>query len=144
MADDKKVKVRHSAETEMLGRALAGDADAADKLLQSLSSVNLHLVQIMQETIHDLQDGRIWAQLLKCLATQRWDDHLDCMRRSDPEASARIDRSVFEVFRDDEGDWERKVKEAVLQRGLDDRKSRYGSYLPTCRCYAATLGRSQY
>ena len=55
-----QTRLRHSAEAELVGRALQGDAQAANQLLTSLSSTNPHLVQIMLETIRDLPDPRLW------------------------------------------------------------------------------------
>ena len=120
MVAERKTTVRHTIESEILRRALDGDVQAADKFLKYLSSANPHLCQIMQETIHDLDDVRIWPCLLRCLALHRWDDHVDCDRRSDPSASARIDQSLIEVFTKDERDWERPVKEAILTQSLED------------------------
>jgi hypothetical protein len=115
-----KISVRHTIESEMLRRALDGDTQAANKFLKYLSSAIPHLCQIMQETIHDLDDARIWQYLLHCLALHRWNDQIDCNRRSDPKALERIDQSLIEVFIQDETDWERTMKEAALQKALED------------------------
>jgi HEAT repeat protein len=115
-----QTRLRHSAETELVGRALQGDAQAANRLLTSLSSTNPHLVQIMLETIRDLLEPRLWEYLLRSLATQRWDGQLDCKRRSDPHASKRIDRTLIKAFTQDESDVERGIKEAVLGDALED------------------------
>ena len=120
MTDAVKTTVRHPIESEILRHALDGDAQAADKFLKYLSSANPHLCQIMQEAIHDLDDGRIWQYLLRSLALHRWNDHVDCDRRSDPSASERIDQSLFEVFTKDETDWEKPLKEAALTQALED------------------------
>jgi HEAT repeat protein len=76
----------------------------------------------MQETIHDVADAGIWQHLLSCLAIQCWDDHRDTDRRVDQEASQRIDKSIAEVFSQDEYAGEAKVKEAVLKDALTDKR----------------------
>jgi HEAT repeat protein len=120
MNAETQTKLRHTAETEMVGRALKGQAQAADRLLASLSSLNPHLVQIMLETVHDLTDACLWEHLLRSLATHRWDGQRDCQRRSDPQASKRLDRSLIKAFTQDESEAERRVKEAVLGEALED------------------------
>ena len=117
-------RMRHSAEAELVRRAIQGDAQAANRVLTSLSSTNPHLVQIMLETIHELQDMYLWQHLLVSLATQRWDDHLDCKRRSDPQASRRLDRCLIKAFLQDESSWERAFKEATLEMVLQDPDAR--------------------
>ncbi len=124
MTSAAKNTVRHTTEYEMLRMALDGDSQAANKFLKYLSSSNPHLCQIMQETIHDLDDARIWPSLLCCLATHRWNDHLDCDRRSESTASARIDQSIIEVFALDETEWEGPMKKETLHRALDNPESR--------------------
>jgi HEAT repeat protein len=115
-----QTRLRHSAEAELVGQALQGDAQAANRLLTSLSSTNPHLVQIMLETIHDLPEPRLWEHLLRSLAIQRWDGQPDCKRRSDPHASKRLDRTLIKAFTQDESDAERGIKEAVLGDALED------------------------
>jgi HEAT repeat protein len=113
-------RMRHSAEAELVGRAIQGDARAANRLLTCLSSTNPHLVQIMLETIHDLPEPTLWEHLLRSLAIQRWDGQPDCKRRSDPHASRRIDRTLIKALTQDESDGERGIKEAVLGDALED------------------------
>lgn len=132
MIGTNEMTVRHTFESEILRNALNGDMQAAKKSLRYLSSANPHLCQIMQETIHDLGDAQIWHNLLRCLALHRWNDQVDCNRRSDPNASKRIDQSIIEVFTQDETEWEGPMKEDVLQKALDDpepRIRRAASYL---------------
>jgi len=93
---------------------LDGDAQAANDVLIYLSSTNPNLRQIMQNTIHDLGDERIWGNLMQCLAFNRWNDHLDCERRADSESSQRIDSAIIEVFTHDENEHEKKIKESLL------------------------------
>jgi HEAT repeat protein len=115
-----KTTVRHTSESEMIRCALDGDIQAASKFLKYLSSANPYLCQIMQETIHDLDDARIWKYLLRCLALHRWNDQIDCNRRSESNASERIDQSLIELFTQDENDWEISMKETALQKALED------------------------
>jgi HEAT repeat protein len=112
--------VRHVAEAVLLKQALEGDSIAANNVVQYLSSPDPHLRQIMQKTIHDTPNANLWRHMLTCLAVQRWDDHRDCDKRSDPEASQRIDESIIEVFVEDEGNLERTIKETVLYDALVD------------------------
>jgi hypothetical protein len=124
MNAETKTSPRHTAEAELVRHALEGDAQAADRLLTSLSSVNPHLVQIMMETIHDQHDARLWDKLLTSLAIQRWEGQLDCKWRADPYASERIDRSLVEVLTQDESDPERQIKEVLLRKNLGDPEDR--------------------
>lgn len=108
----------HVIESDLLRNALRGDEQAVNKALIYLSSTNPHLCKIMQEAVHDLEDLRIWHKLLMCLALHQWEDHLDCQRRSDPEASMRIDQAIIEVFLEDRNGWEKPQKEKILQDAL--------------------------
>jgi HEAT repeat protein len=107
-------------ETEILKQALEGDATAVNRALKYLSSANPTLRRIMQESIYDLTDIRIWTQLLSCLALQRWNDQLDCERRNDPVASLRIDQSIIEVFLEDVSEEDKNIKVSALMSGMDD------------------------
>jgi len=109
-----KPKIRHLAEAKMLKNALDGNTESANEALIYLSSTNPNLRQIMQNTIHDLADDRIWSNLLRCLAVNRWNDHLDCERRASSDSSQRIDSAIIEVFIQDENEDEKKIKESVL------------------------------
>jgi len=104
----------------MIGNALSGDIQAAHKFLKYLGSAYPQLCQIMQETIHDLDDARIWRNLLLCLALHRWNETLDCDWLSELNASERIDDSIIEVFVQDETAREKLIKENVLQNALDN------------------------
>jgi HEAT repeat protein len=115
-----KPKERHTMETKILKQALEGDVSAANRVLKYLSSANLTLRRLMQEAIYDLADSRLWMNLLNCLALQRWNDNLDCERRSDLAASQRIDQSIIEVFIEDGSEEDKSIKESALVRGLDD------------------------
>lgn len=107
-------------EKMILKKALKGDDSAANKALKYLSSANPTLRQIMQETIYDLCDLRLWTKLLGCLALQRWNNHQDCERRNDPVASRRIDQSIIEIFLEDVCEEDRRVKESALMSGMSD------------------------
>jgi HEAT repeat protein len=124
--------LRHKAEAGLVERALNGDVLAANTVFNYLSSTNPHLRQIMKETLHELQDDRLWRHLLRCLALQRWDDQLDCERRHDPEASARIDASICEAFVEDTSEADRELKLIVLREGMahsDTRLRHAAAYL---------------
>lgn len=110
----------HIIETDLLRQALDGDIHAANKTLKYLSSTNPHLCKIMQNAIHDLKTAQIWPKLLDCLALHRWNDQLDCERRSDPAASSRIDQAIIEVFLEDRNGWETPYKEEILKQALTD------------------------
>jgi HEAT repeat protein len=116
--------LRHKAEAGLLERALDGDTLAANTVFNYLSSTNPHLRRMMEETLHELQDDRLWRHLLRCLALQRWDDQLDCERRHDPEASARIDAAICEAFIEDTSEADRELKLTVLREGLAHSDSR--------------------
>jgi HEAT repeat protein len=123
------IYVQHKAEVGLLQRALDGDTLAANTVFNYLSSTNPHLRQIMEETLHELQDDRLWRHLLRCMALQRWDDQLDCERRHDPEASARIDNAICEAFVTDTSDEDRELKLIVLREGMahSDARLRYAA-----------------
>ncbi len=120
METEKPTALRHTQENKIVEQALAGDTTAANRMLKYLSSANPTLRQIMEETIYDLSDARIWNRLLRCLALQRWNNQTDCERRSDPIASERIDRAIIEMFKQDESDKDKNMKEAALLNGLKD------------------------
>lgn len=114
-----KPTVRHTMQAELLRQALIGNITGINTVLNYLSSANPTLRQIMQETIYDHSDPWLWEKLLHCLALHRWDEHLDCYRRSDPVASKRIDDSITEVFLEDESEADKEMKTVVLLSGLD-------------------------
>jgi hypothetical protein len=129
MLTEGKRVIRHAAEAKLLIEAVEGDGEAANRVIQYLSSANPYLRQIMQRTLNDVADGRVWQQLLHCLAVQRWRGKVDCKRRTDVLASRRIDQSVIEAFLYDEADEDQELKEQVLHAGLkeDDLAVRYGA-----------------
>lgn len=116
--------LRYTAEARLLRQAMEGDCEAANRVLLYLSSDNPNLRQMMQATFHDLSASRLWADLLCCLAYHQWgmarrdEPGLDCERRLDAIASARIDRTIIEMFLQDESPWEAQSKEAVLRTYL--------------------------
>jgi hypothetical protein len=129
MALKYKVPIRHPSEVEFLEQALAGDDSAVNKIFLYLSSANLNLRQIMQESIHDMSSTDLWQHMLSCLTIQCWEDQRDSDRRVDQEASQRIDQSITEIFTQDEYEGEQFVKEAVLREALYDPRPeiRYGA-----------------
>jgi HEAT repeat protein len=116
----RKIVCQHEAENVMLIRALEGDLNSVNQILNYLSSSNKYLRRIMQDAIHDFSDQKIWDRLLQCLAEHRWEDHPDCVRRKDMEASERIDLSIEELFVSDENDWEKQFKEQALRRSSEE------------------------
>lgn len=124
-----KVPIRHPAEVGILEHALAGNEFAVNKIFLYLSSANINLCQIMQESIHDISSTDLWQHLLSCLTIQCWEDHRDSDRRVDQEASQRIDQSITDVFTQDEYEGEQLTKEEVLREALYDPRPeiRYGA-----------------
>lgn len=119
------IDYQYPAEVEVLHAALGGDKTAINRVLQYLSSSNERLKQIMQVSIREVGEPQLWRALLGCLAWQRWglvrtkEAEPDCERRSDPQASRRIDESITEVFVGDTSERERAIKESVLQEALE-------------------------
>ncbi len=111
---------RHEAENTMLNRALEGDLESVNQVLNYLSSSNKYLRRIMQEAIHDFLGQRIWDMLLHCLAEHCWEGHPDSIRRNELQSSERIDLSIEELFVKDESGWERRFKDEALLRGLEE------------------------
>jgi hypothetical protein len=121
--------IRHHEEAVCVMRALEGDVEAADKFLKYLASNYPGLRRMMQETVHDLSTPSLWHHLLCCLATHRWLDGVDCERRTDPNASERLDASIIEVFIRDNSEVEKLDKEIVLSECISDpdRRIRWAS-----------------
>lgn len=117
-------KIRHSHQSELLIQAVGGNALAMNQVLEYLSSANPCLCRIMQEAIHDLCEFAILQNLLYCFAMHRWNNRLDCDRRSDPLASERIDLSIIEVFTLDKNKAEIPVKETLLHQSMKDSQPR--------------------
>ncbi len=115
-----KVSIRHADEAALLFRALEGDAQATNQVIQYLASIDPHERQIMQETMHDLADRNLVSHLLGCLANQRWNGHRDCDRRADADTSKQIDQAIIAVLNQDEYAWENSIKESVLREALHD------------------------
>ena len=109
--------VRHPAEARLLNRALGGDPRSTNEVLKYLRA-NPGLCQIMQETIHDVSDSRVWSRLLHYLAFGCWYGQHPFPQPIDAAASQRIDRSIAETFIQDEEDRERAAKEAILLKAL--------------------------
>jgi HEAT repeat protein len=114
------LSVRYPTEVKLLKHALNGDTKAAERILYYLSSSNPILCQIMQKAIHDLQDSRIWRQLLRYLAWHRWDEYIDRDQRFGLDATERIDQAIIEVFTQDDHKWEKPEKETALLAYLAD------------------------
>ncbi len=74
----------------------------------------------MQAAIHDVNDAWVWRHLVRCLAVHRWNNGVDCERRTDPEASQRIDSAIIDVLSDDTCEQEARLKCRILAEGLQD------------------------
>jgi HEAT repeat protein len=118
MVEAAKPTIRHTAEAELLRRASQGDESAVQQVLQYLSSANPYLRQIMQETLHDLAETRVWGQALGCLAVQRWGGVANSPRLTDPEAWQRADETIQAAFMQDSGPADQAAKQAALLDGL--------------------------
>lgn len=118
---------RHAVEAELLTRAVAGDRDAADAILDQLGSDNRWLQQMMLEAISHCADLRLWQRLLLCMALHRWGEHANCRRRADSAASKRIDEAVVRLFVRDDAPEVTPAKLAVLHEGLNDPECRVRS-----------------
>lgn len=115
-----EITLRHPAEALLLKQALVGDSQAVNKIFLYLSTANPSLRQNMQESIHDVASKNLWQHLLRFLAIHYWEDDQNSDQRVDQEASQRIDQSIADAFAQDEYEWERQVKEAVLRNALKD------------------------
>jgi len=120
--------VRHSAEAEILKRAVAGDIQSANQMQVYLRS-NPDLCRIMQETLHDLSNMQIWTMLIQIFATGCWQGRILEIKPADMQALSQSDRSIAEVFIQDDTDEEGAVKQSVLQDALyiDDPHLRWGA-----------------
>jgi HEAT repeat protein len=114
------LKIRHPKQRELVISAAEGQAQAVNDMLLYLSSANPNLCKIMQDTIHDCCEAEIWSILLDCLATHRLGDGINCDRRTNSDASKRIDLSIIEVFLIDEHAFETDIKEKVLSQAMED------------------------
>ena len=126
------ISQRHTAEADLMTRAIAGDRDAADACLDQLGSDNKWLQHMMMEAMGSCTDVRLWQRLLTCLALHRWGEYADHRRRADGEASKRIDAATVSLFVQDAVPEVAPVKLAVLHEALTE---------PECRVRnaAATL-----
>jgi hypothetical protein len=115
-----KRNIRHTKQANLLMCAVNGDIQSINSTFAYLSSTNPGLCKMMQETIHDLGDDEVWCFLLRYFATHRTTNHQNCDRRSDREASKRIDQAIIEVFSNDVNVAEVSEKEFVLIKGLDN------------------------
>lgn len=119
---------RHTAEVEMLQRALAGQTTAIDSVLSQLSSANQWLQLILVEAIQDCVEPMLWQRLLEYLALHRWADYAECGRWADPESARRLEASLTQLFvTDDLGSASTPVKLQVLNATLKDPECRLRS-----------------
>jgi HEAT repeat protein len=114
--------LRHPTEAKTLRRALDGDINSANSVLRYLGA-NPDLCLIMQETIRDINDSRVWSRLLHFLAFGCWQGQYIYPQPVDAAASQRIDRSIAEIFAKDEDDVEGEAKEVILVEALTSHQS---------------------
>jgi HEAT repeat protein len=112
--------LNRNLEKVLLKRAISGDNSAVNKILKYLGSADPVLRQRMQDAIKDHGDARIWMKLLRYLALHNWNDQLAHEVLIAPLASKRIENSIEEVFLQDKGSLDRRMKEKTLLNGLDD------------------------
>jgi HEAT repeat protein len=120
--------VRHPAEAEILKRAVTGDLQSTNQMQVYLRS-NPDLCRIMQETLHDLSDMRIWTMVLHIFATGCWQGEIVEIKSADMQALSQSDRSIAEAFVQDDSDEECGLKQSVLKTALsfDDPHLRWGA-----------------
>ena len=119
MTIQNSLSVHYPVEAKLLTCALNGDAKAVNRILYYLSSSNPILCQIMQKAIHDLNDSRIWNQLLHFLALHRWNEQINHDQCFDSDTSERIDQAIIEIFMQDEHKWEKSEKDNALMTCLN-------------------------
>lgn len=124
MVSAEKASIRHEQEARLLNKALEGDLQAANNVVQYLGTTDADLLLSIKQTLHDLFDTNLGAHLLSCLGIHRWDGQRDCESRADPDVSERIDQSVIAVLVEDEFEWETPIKVSVLRLGLQDPEPR--------------------
>jgi HEAT repeat protein len=129
-------KPRYIKETQILARAIAGDLRAAGLVLRYLDSPHPDLRRIMQETMHDTIDPRLWRILLSYLGMGDWVDYQRLSSaqvveeravRLQGKSSGALQLSIAEAFVLDESETENLIKQKVLSDALNIR------YLPMRR-----------
>jgi hypothetical protein len=118
---------RYAAEAEILARAIEGDLHAIIRVLQYLNSSHPDLRLIIQETIHDSRDPRLWRILLSCLATGAWVDYQRFTsdyvfdQRSillHEKNGDTLLQSIAEAYAIDESEEEKTIKQMVLSGAM--------------------------
>ena len=124
----------HIGETNLLERAVSGDSQGIQEVIQYLGSKNINLRRIMGSYLHDSRDPLVWRYLLGLLSIQKWVDALNVLGVKTPLAvsepsevplnqipipSSRCLQSVAEAFAVDESEEERMIKKDVLNQALE-------------------------
>ena len=109
--------LRHPTEAKTLRRALDGDINSANSVLRYLGA-NPDLCLIMQETIYDINDSRVWSRLLHFLAFGCWQGQHIYPQPVNAAASQRIDRSIAEIFIQDVENNGSDAREVILLEAL--------------------------
>ena len=113
---------RYRAQYQLLEKALQGDQQGIHSVLQYLNAANPDLRHMMQATLHDCQDERVWQSLLECLAYGCWQAYGQV--NADQATTDQVFQSISEAFVIDESQAERQAKQAVLLPALEDQDLR--------------------
>lgn len=113
-------EIRYPYQIKLLSRAIEGDVQAQKNMLNHLSSTNLCLCQMIQETIHELQDTKVWWYLLNIFALHQWIDLLEYDPYTNSKIINRIDQAIIDAFTHDENECEITLKEFVLNQAMDN------------------------
>jgi hypothetical protein len=112
---------RYRAQFQLLEKALEGDSQGIHSVVQYLNAANPDLRRMMQATLHDCSDERLWRSMLDCLA-------YGCWQAFDPvteePTTDQVFQSISEAFVIDESESEAHAKQSVLLPALEDQDSR--------------------
>ena len=105
----------------LIQRAIQGDAQAVQNVLQYLNAASPDLRHIIQAQLHQTGDTRIWQHLLYCLGHGCWQiDETPSPNLPHSETSQRGFQTIVEVFVIDENEQEAADKMQVLRSALSD------------------------
>jgi hypothetical protein len=105
----------------LIQRAIQGDAQAMQNVLQYLNAASPDLRHIIQAQLHQAGDTSIWQHLLYCLGHGCWQiDETPSPNLPHSETSQRSFQTIVEVFVIDENEQEAADKMQVLRLALSD------------------------
>ena len=108
-------------QSSLIQRAIQGDAQAVQNVLQYLNAASPDLRHIIQAQLHQSGDTRIWQHLLYCLGHGCWQiDETPSPNLPHSETSQRGFQTIVEVFVIDENEQEAADKMQVLRSALSD------------------------